>query len=231
MKNKILLILIIISVLANAQEKYIFLNQHTIYEEYNTDIRENQYVQTNDLYSGKSNLFEKNILSITYSTVKKHILNEYTFMPFHIRFDNYEVSNKEPRIVDGYQFRDIRTNITYGLSYIFRDTSKSFRPYVGLGVGFFFNYQEYIPKISNHYPRYFTKYSFRTFVNLGFKQKIYKNLYINVQLPIYITDYYILYDKLLNPSINTDDGTTKYNDFSYMPSLYLFKLGIGFKIN
>jgi len=227
-KFRLLIFVFLINNIATfGQERFLFLNQHIIYEKYEKGVRDGESIQQNN----NSTLFEKGIISITYSKLKDHSFTEYTFMPFHIRNDNYSGYNKQGYMIDGYTLFEISSNLTFSFSYIFKDNSKKFRPYLGVGTGFFFKYQDYMPNIAIHFPRIFTKYSFRAFLNIGFKYKIYNRLFLNFQIPFNILDYNILYDKILNPTIDINDRTVKYDTFSFLPSLYLLKIGIGFKIS
>jgi len=219
-------VFLINSIATFGQERFLFLNQHIIYEEYEKGVRDGESIQQNN----NSTLFEKGIISVTYSKLKDHSFTEYTFMPFHIRNDYYSGYNKQGYMIDGYTLFEISSNLTYSFSYIFKDNSKKFRPYLGVGTGFFFKYQDYMPHITIHFPRIFTKYSFRAFLNIGFKYKICNRLFLNFQIPFNILDYNILYDKILNPTIDINDRTVKYDTFSFLPSLYLLKIGIGFEI-
>ena len=224
------IIFLLFSLNVAGQEYFIFVNHNTILEQYNFEIREDQTSQGLEGNTIKSYMFQKGIFSINYSRINNKILTEYTLMPFHIKYDEYLIENKENNIYYGYTTSYIRSNFTYKISYTFRDLTRKFRPYLGVGVGLFYENQRYYPKRMSHFPRKINKFSFSGIFNVGFNYQITERLFFNLQIPINLIEYYFIFDEIENPIIPQNERTKKDEGFIFMPEKYLFKLGIGFRL-
>ena len=180
-KQTIILFIFFSSIYCFSQEHIIFAHQNTIYEKHNEYVGESENQPNFDDINSNSHLFSMGMFTINYSKIKNRFFQEYTLMPFFIQQKYYEKiydDGSYVQVVDGYNYLNIRTHLSYKFSIFLRNTKKNFLPYIGIGSRIYWNHESYYPIISRHYPRKFNYYGHLLLANIGFIYRITDYMYI-----------------------------------------------------
>jgi len=231
---RLILILTIVFLVSSsfAQERLLNISQISIYDEYNKYISDRN-IQISSKVSNISSNIDMGLFSIGLQRIKNNFIREISIMPLHFSTSNYETVYKDTsysQIIAGGQQLKYRFFTDYKYSYILRDKSKKNLPFVGIGSMFYYQFESYNPRISNMFPRKINYFELNMFANIGFMQKITKDIYLIMQIPVILYNVNMSIDNISNPTLPEALRTSTTFDNSFLPKRYLLMIGLNYKI-
>lgn len=215
-----------------AQEKYINISQISIYDEYNNYIADRN-VQSSPKISNVSKNIDMGLFSVGFQRRKNNFIQELSVMPMHFSILSYETVYKDTnycQIIEGGNLLKYRFFMDYKYSYVLRDISKKFLPFIGLGTMFYYQSENYNPKVSIMFPRKINYFELNLFANIGFEYKLVESLYLTMQIPINICNVNMSIDEVLNPSLTEELRTSTDFENMFLPKRYLLMIGFNYKL-
>jgi hypothetical protein len=103
-------------------------------------------------------------------------------------------------------------------------------PSVGFGVNPYFGNVRYSPEVSSSFPASETTVGIRTFITPRVTYFMTSRLFVDVNLPVCITDAGIFIDEVDDPAIPVDQRSISTFDFNQFPRFFSGRIGLGVKL-
>ena len=158
---------------------------------------------------------------------------ELTELRFQTQGGNKEVIQTSgtsviKEVIDGEVTQNIAISARY--EYILganQTKTKKLVPYIGFGIQPFFEQTKYNPVIATDYPTVSTYTGFRTYVTPRLHYFFSEKIYLDVNIPFCVTDFYMRNEVTENPNIPDDQRNSGSNNFRLWPTMYSGRVGIG----
>ena len=166
---------------------------------------------------------------------KRNNFHEIELNRFNIEKDysedrKYDI-NGQHIVLDGY--RTITTNISVRYEYIIQfGKRKNSRlvPALGLGVNPYYLRQNFIPLTSNIFPQINAEMGFRTFLLPRLSYYFSKRFYLDLNIPLCVTDFSLLHQVIRDPSLPEHLQKYRIVELEAFPKMISARVGLGFKI-
>lgn len=131
-------------------------------------------------------------------------------------------------VIEGEVTQNIAISVRY--EYILganQTQPKKLVPYIGFGIQPFFEQTKYNPVIATDFPTVTTYTGFRTFVTPRLHYFFNEKVYLDVNIPFCVTDFYLSNAITENPNIPNEQRDNGSTNFRLWPSMYSGRVGIG----
>jgi len=240
MKNILLLVLILVSLISFSQNETENLTKTRLLKIY---VNFNSYeTETIDHYSTYSTIEEGNF--ITYGKIsfaletikKKKISHEFELMPFFISMNKsletrYYYGSGNSISSGGEKVICLEAYGRYRINYCFSNYNKGFRPFIGLSTGLFYNQTFFRPQIATTFPSGITCFTVPVEVVSGFDVKLHDRLRLAFDIPINLNNIVFEYEYNDNPTYPEKLRSSKVLYGVFLPKAYNIKLGLCYSIN
>jgi len=155
-------------------------------------------------------------------------------MPYDFNSTTFETTYRDSiyyQIVAGGRYSKYRFFMDYKYSLLLRNKEKHFLPFLGLGVMFYYQYEHYLPRVSNDFQRSLNHFELDFLINCGFIQKLTDNIHLTFQIPINIYSLSLSSKKIQNPTLPEALRTTTTFDNDFLSERYLIMIGISYMIS
>lgn len=215
-----------------SQEKFLFANQVSMYEQFDTYIG-SRLSQLNKAYSSNSFYLDFNLFAFGYRKWNTKTMHEFTIMPLDFNFQRgvtfHNTSLEYP--VDGFDEYKYRFFTDYKYSFFLRKKDKKFIPFAGMGLMYYFLHNRFNPKVSNMFPRIISLNEINVFFNIGFIRKITESIHFTCQIPIILSYFNLTIDTNENPQLPAKMRTSNTFDIGFLPKRYFLMMGFNFLLN
>lgn len=148
------------------------------------------------------------------------------------KFDNKTVLDS-PLLITTNGSLVYETNIAVRYEYIINLNKKAgakFVPAIGLAASPYYTRYNYVPYVTSTYPVRETFIGLRTFVVPRINYNISKRIFLDLNIPVCITDVQGSYHKEQNPTLSTDAQVRNTGNFDAVPKYFSLRLGVGVKL-
>jgi hypothetical protein len=198
--------------------------------------QEEPYAQ--GIYTGHT---EQKDLQLFHPTVAFRIRNQRN--NFHeIELTKLEVGSEEtlssinfnngtPIVMNGGKTNTtaIALRYEYIINFLKKKNSK-FMPAVGLGLMPYYQRTNYTPSLATEFPQSATRLGAKGFITPRLNYAISSRLFVDINIPICVTDMYTLMNKEQNPNLTAEQQKNSTGNFDGLPKFYSLRIGLGLNI-
>lgn len=127
----------------------------------------------------------------------------------------------------------VTTSISVRYDYIInfcKSKDKKLVPSLGFGINPYFRLNKYVPTLSTSFPATEQFFGVRAFFTPRLTYYLTSKLFIDINIPLCVFDYYNLTDKVNNPSLTLNEQKNYSSSFETSPRIFSGRIGIGLKI-
>lgn len=111
-----------------------------------------------------------------------------------------------------------------------KSKDQKFVPSVGFGISPYFKQKTYEPKITSEFKYSEMYFGTKLYISPRISYFIGSKFFIEINIPICISDFYYSVDKNENPIYELGEGTTSSFNIEIFPQIFTGRVGIGIKI-
>lgn len=127
----------------------------------------------------------------------------------------------------------ISTSISARYEYILnfnKSKDRKLVPSLGFGINPYYRQNKYLPKISSSFPTSEKYFGAKVFLTPRISYYLTSKLFIDINIPICISEIYYTIDKDENPVLTVKQRTTSSTDFRGFPKIFSGRIGVGLKL-
>jgi hypothetical protein len=111
-----------------------------------------------------------------------------------------------------------------------KSKDKKLVPSIGFSINPYFKWNKFSPVISTSFPTSQSFFGARTFITPRLTYCIKPKFFIDINVPLCLSDIYYLNDKKDNPAVPVNQRTITSYDFELFPKIFSGRLGVGLKL-
>lgn len=111
-----------------------------------------------------------------------------------------------------------------------KSKDRKFVPSVGFGINLYYKQKNYEPKITSNFNYSELYFGSKLFLTPRLSYFIGSKFFIEINIPICISDFYYSVDKNENPIYQSGEGTNSSFNIDIFPKIFTGRIGIGIKI-
>jgi len=146
----------------------------------------------------------------------------------HLSYEDYGDQNSI-EVLAGEEISNFQTKLRYELGFTNQSTRK-IKPMIGFAAQPYFYYSKFVPAVITFFPTNTATVGTTLFLVPRLMVDISKKIFLDVNIPIGIVDFYWVRKKSLDPSLTIEEQVEHKTNHEFVYKTFQIRLGLGIRI-